>query len=370
MSTRADADQQAAPKVVVDLRSKPKTGIYRYSLRLMEPADGWCFEPLRTLGCGEDERVSRVKAILRMMYEFFCLPFVLKRRRADIFHCTKNFGLPFFSFGVKRVLTVMDIIPLKFSDYAPNLFFRCFYFCNLWLSCRAADQIICISHFTAEELARRFHFTRAKIHVVPLGVDCAHFSSGEAEVAPLPAGIGTRPFILTIGGTEPRKNVAAVMELFQRGELADCDLVVIGGEWKDRPFPVAMRSNPRIHLVGMVSEAELVALYRRAALFVFASVYEGFGLPPLEVMAAGTPVVAARTSCLPEILGDAAEWFDPAVPGELLRAIKRVLDDPVRRENLIGSGRRRAAEFPWEKTLLETRKVWRALVPETRRRGR
>ena len=195
-----------------------------------------------------------------------------------------------------------------------------------------------------------------------LGVDFDHFNNMEIEGYQIPGLDLNRKFLLSIGGTEFRKNTGIVMDLFCRGELPDYDLVMIGDEWKGHRFTQEQLSNPRIHLLGRVSEKDLVFLYHRAAAFVFPSIYEGFGLPPLEAMAAGTPVIAAKASCLPEILGDAAQWFNPLSPADLLRAIHKVIDDPEHQKELVRRGLERVKSYTWENTINETLEVYKSVL--------
>lgn len=356
-------ESRSLPKILIDLRARPKTGIYRYSCKILEEKQYPC-EKYHDylLNYGKSPKVSRFKAILRIFHELFVLPFILKRRRIALFHCTKNFGLPLFSFGTRRVLTMLDIIPLRFPDYSPNFAARTYYFLNNFISCLAADKIICVSHFTAEELSLLMPFVRKKIVVSYLGVDFDHFNKTPIRDVTVPGLDLNQKYLLTIGGTEPRKNTRIVMDLITSGELPGYDLVVIGDEWKGRRFTDEQRSNPRIHLLGRVTEKMLVSLYRHAQAFVFPSIYEGFGLPPLEAMSAGTPVIAAKASCLPEILGEAVEWFNPARPDDLLRAIRAVLKDRSRQEELVRRGIERAKSYTWDNTIRETLEVYRSLL--------
>ena len=366
MEPHASSDRKrllTGPKILIDLRARPRTGIYRYSCEIMNGVPLPC-EPYHDylLNYGKTPKVSRFKAFLRLLHEAFVLPFLLKRKKAALFHCTKNFGLPLFTFGTKRVLTLLDVIPLRFPDYSPNFIARMYYYWNIFISCLVADKIICISHFTAEELSLLFPFVRKKQVVSYLGVNFDHFNKMEIEDFRI-AELGLhRKFLLTIGGTETRKNTGIVMDLFCSGELPDYDLVVIGDEWKGHRFSPEQLNNPRIHLLGRVSEKNLVALYHQAAAFVFPSIYEGFGLPPLEAMASGTPVIAAKSSCLPEILGDAVEWFNPASSNDLLRAVQKVTGNSEYRQELVRRGFERAKSYTWENTIRETLEVYQSVL--------
>lgn len=348
-------------KILIDFRAKPGTGIFRYATRLLNQKDFIC-EPYRDSFADYENsgRISPFAAIQRFLYECFILPFRLRKRKIRLFHCTKNFGLPLFSWGTKRVLTVQDLIPLLLSDYAPNRLIRTYYYWNIFLSCAVADRIVCISQFTANELIHLFPFVRKKLAITYLGVDSDYFLQ-TTKKEELPKGIGKK-YILTIGGTEPRKNTKIVMNLFLKRPFEGYELVVIGDEWNGKHFSPEEKSSPWIHRPGKVTERQLLALYQHSELFVFPSLYEGFGLPPLEAMACGIPVVAARASCLPEILGDAAAWFEPGKEASLAEAIRLVLKSNDIRNQFIRKGFKKVQDFSWRKTVEETAKIYHELL--------
>lgn len=365
MNTNRSADRlimDRTNKILIDLRAKPKTGIHRYASCLLNQQDFYSapyqdsFSDYRTPG-----RITPLSAIQRFLYECIFLPFLLKKQKIALFHCTKNFGLPLFSFGTKRVLTVQDLIPLHLPEYAPNRLIRIYYYWNILLSCAAADHILCISQFTANELTRLFPFVRKKLTITYLGVDSEYFAQSPTDEKDLPPGLKGK-YILTIGGTEPRKNTKIVMDLFLQHPFEGYQLVVIGSEWNGRQFTPTEKSSPWILRPGKVTEKQLLALYQHASLFIFPSVYEGFGLPPLEAMACGVPVAAAKASCLPEILGDAAEWFEPHSQDSLISAVHQILHNHDHRNNLIQKGYRKAKTYTWEKTVRETLNVYHILL--------
>lgn len=349
-------------KILIDLRAKPGTGIYRYASNLLNQKEFCCeayqdsFTDYRKPG-----RISPFSAICRFLYECFVLPFLLRKKRIRLFHCTKNFGLPLFSLGTRRILTIQDLIPLQLPEYAPNRLTRIYYYWNIFLSCAVADHILCISRFTANELIRHFPFVRKKLTITYLGVNPQYFAQSSTKKEDLPSGLKGK-YILTIGGTEPRKNTKIVMNLFLKHPFDGYQLVVIGDEWNGKKFTQEEKSSHWILHTGEVTEKQLLALYRHASLFIFPSIYEGFGLPPLEAMACGIPVIAAQASCLPEILGDAAEWFDPQSQDSLASAIRRLLSSQKLRTELIQKGRQKAKTYTWERTIRETASIYRTLL--------
>jgi glycosyltransferase involved in cell wall biosynthesis len=167
-------------------------------------------------------------------------------------------------------------------------------------------------------------------------------------------GAGDRPFVFAVGNRTPQKNIQVVHEALALLGDAEFD-VVHAGEANARVFGdggTGAGTRPpgrgaRLVSAGFVSDGELRALYERAACFVFPSVYEGFGLPPLEAMTCGCPVVAARAASIPEVCGDAAVYFDPHDPRDLAAALTRVMADPALRARLARDGRERAKRFSW-----------------------
>ena len=201
----------------------------------------------------------------------------------------------------------------------------------------------------------------------------------DAASQPLPAGV-REPFILAVGNLEPRKNLATLIEAF--GDLVRRGfggLLVVAGKNKYQGEQAAgtvarMGLQSRVIFTGYVDDPTLRLLYNRAALFVYPSLYAGFGLPPLEAMACGCPVVASQATAIPETVGDAAILVDATSVAALADAMGRALNDPALARRLSLEGRARAAQFSWERTAELTRRVYEnAKTPSPtlpRKRGR
>jgi glycosyltransferase involved in cell wall biosynthesis len=181
------------------------------------------------------------------------------------------------------------------------------------------------------------------------------------------------PFILYAGNIKPHKNVDRLIEAYsilRRRGTVQAKLLIIGDEVSK--FPNLRRLVHRFQLhqhvrfFGFVSDDMLAVLYRLASVFVFPSLYEGFGLPPLEAMAAGTPVITSNVSSLPEVVGDAAVLIDPMDAGALADAMARVLGDPELRAGLIARGHERVKMFSWERSVMRVREVYGELAGNPR----
>jgi len=210
-----------------------------------------------------------------------------------------------------------------------------------------ASAIAAVSKLVADETMRGFGVASSKIHLVPNGVDDFFFMEDDAR-ALLPAGVSGN-YILYAGTIEPRKGVDVLLSAWET--IADAPTLVLCGDpgWREAKVRRRMeRHGTRIVRTGFVDRRVLRALMRQATLFVYPSRYEGFGLPPLEAMACGTPVVATRAGALPEVLDDAAILVERDNPEELALAMSRVLSEPSLRSELIEKGRARAGRFRWD----------------------
>ena len=226
--------------------------------------------------------------------------------------------------------------------------------------------VFAISEHTAKDVERLVGIPRERIMVTPLGVDQDWFSvrrpeSPEVLLARLQIPTG-RPLVLYVGGIDPRKNWVGIVETFaalkaRRAVLSAAPLLVMAGKiQKDDQFPkfqAAVRAQgleQDIICPGFVSDDDLKSLFGLAAVFFFPSLYEGFGLPPLEAMAAGVPVVSSDRSCMPEILGDAARLVDPQDARACSQAIEECISNQQLAAALRAAGPKRARLFTWERT--------------------
>jgi glycosyltransferase involved in cell wall biosynthesis len=212
---------------------------------------------------------------------------------------------------------------------------------------RSKVRIATVSEFSRAELARDLKVPAEQIVVITEGVDQVLRTAPDDGIFER-AGIGARPFVLAVSSANPNKNFKAIAEAAAHLGEPDFDLVVAGNT-NSRIFGQSAQLPKFIRQLGYVSDAELVALYRRAACFVFPSKYEGFGLPPIEAMACGAPVIVARAASMPEVCGEGAIYFDPDRADELAVCIRRVMGDASLRASLTQYGRARVRSFSWHR---------------------
>lgn len=260
----------------------------------------------------------------------------------------------------KRVTTVHDAIPLVYPSSQPPLTRLLFHTLIRW-SGTTADAIVTVSETSARDLHRHLGLPLDKLHVTPLGVTLPEEAATLADEF-----AGLAPYLLAVGALHPRKNLARTLEAFTRLG-GGARLVIVGPpSWgADATLEGVLagsRDHPNVRYTGFVDDATLDALYRHATALVFPSLYEGFGLPALEAMARGTPVIASATSSLPEVVGDAGLLVDPTSTDAIASAMRRVLDDADLRRDLSVRGLERAAGFRWTDTGRKTLELYRGLL--------
>lgn len=271
------------------------------------------------------------------------------------------------------VVTVHDIVPFLVRHDEEQSTFRHpldVLFDGLAMSgLKRANALISVSEFTKRTIVETFGYAPERIWVVPNGVAHETFSP-QAVPSAFRDRYGLQDgcrYLLYVGSENPRKNLPRLLQAFARvrQEMPEVRLIKIGSpEYTEqarllRAQIQAMGLEEEVRFVEHVSDQDLALFYNAADLFVFPSLYEGFGLPPLEAMACGTPVVCSNAASLPEVVGDAAVTVDPYDVDALADAMHRVLADPELREDLRARGLARARQFTWERTARETLAVYR-----------
>ena len=361
-------------RIAIDARlwMEPRSGIGRYTRALTEqllqlaPEERWILYVDRTPGPAlPGAEVRCLPGPQRLLWSLWHAPRDLRRRPVDVFHGVTGFELPGRG-PWTLVTTVHDLVPFRLPALVPARH-RWAVRCLLGGALRRAHRVIAVSETTRGEVLARYRLPPDRVVVVPEAA-APHFRPpAPSTLAATRARYGlSRPYVLFVGFLEPKKNLGVLLEavaaLRRRGAWGDSELIVVGAPgWG--PDPVvrahALGLDGVARFVGAVADAELPGLYGGALAFAFPSLWEGFGLPVLEAMAAGAPVVASNRGALPEVTAGAALLADPA-PQPLADALEQILTDPRLRERLRLAGLTRAAQFSWERTARETLMVYRA----------
>jgi glycosyltransferase involved in cell wall biosynthesis len=308
--------------------------------------------PQPPLHCGAYRRLSRPVAH-DWLWEQLLWPVDIVKMRAAIFHSTvslgliREIGLPLIRMA-KTVATVHDLTPMHLPSLAPHVKMKSFRIQTMAI--RGADRVIAVSGFVKDDLVRRLGVREERIRVLPMAVDEVLAKIFDARPAP-PARL-SEPFILAMGETE-NKNIDTVIAVFDRLAARGFTgrLRVVGSlENQCDAVKVRVRNSPhreRIIFTGAISTDQVVENYAACSFFLFPSLIEGFGLPVVEAMYCGAPVVTSNTSSLPEAGGNAALYFDPRDVEGMTLATERVIGDEVFRRELIEKGRAHARRRSW-----------------------
>jgi glycosyltransferase involved in cell wall biosynthesis len=264
----------------------------------------------------------------------------------------------------RRVVTVLDFSFARFPQWHPQDKVQYFQR-HFWEKIKKADRIICISDFIRKEAIQEFGFPPEKVKTVSLGVDPKFFrifSPGERLFAH-PRHNLPEKFILFVGSLEPRKNLSGLLHAYRRLKplwRKEFKLVFAGLQgWENKAiWEQIQQLREDVLYLGYVPISDLGKLYNRASLFVYPSFYEGFGLPPLEAMACGCPVVVSQEASLPEVCGEAAHYVNPHEVDSIAAGIEKVLDDEAYRQGLVTKGLGRGGQFTWEKSAREHLRVF------------
>jgi glycosyltransferase involved in cell wall biosynthesis len=303
----------------------------------------------------------------KLFFEHLALPWLAWRLGPEVIH-VPHFGPPLFG-GGNLVVTVHDLIMLAVPRLAGSPSFR-LYIRLAALGARRARLVLTDSACSARDARRYLGLPEGRIRVVPLAADPSFRPVRDpSALADVRARYGLEEdFILYLGGLDWRKNVAGLIAAFRRADLPRTLAVAGAAHTRNRAmYPDladAAAGDFRVRFIGHVADADKPALYSAAAFFVYPSLYEGFGLPPLEAMACGTPAIVSERASLPEVTGDAALRVDPEDPAALTAALCRLHADGALRAQLAAAGLARAATFSWRRTAGETLAAYREVADD------
>lgn len=282
----------------------------------------------------------------------------------DLFHGTDVIAP---RLDIPTVITVHDLTTYRYPQHH-SLFNRLYLRWALPMMVRRSHTIIADSYATQRDLVTMLHVPSNRIKMVHLGVDTLSFSLRDPAVVHTDLerlGIHA-PFLLAVGTLEPRKNLLTLLQAYATLPLSTPPLLLVGKHGWGNASPeeaiALLGLQGRVLVTGFVADAVLPSLYNAADIFVYPSLYEGFGLPILEAMACGAPVITSNVSSLPEVAGDAAVQVNPRSASELAEAIQTVLESPSKRSAMRQAGLTRAQFFSWEKCAQETISVYRGVL--------
>jgi glycosyltransferase involved in cell wall biosynthesis len=297
--------------------------------------------------------------------EQLLVPMDLRREGVDLFHAP-HYVLPPLT-PCRSVVTIHDCIHLRFPQYLPNKLGYAYARASLWVATHRSNRIMTVSEASKRDILRYFRVPESKIDVIYNAID-ERFGEmpDEEEILRVRERYQLNdPFVLYAGNIKPHKNLERLIEAFhtlRRGELQHVKLLIIGDQISKyatlRRAVHRYKLHKHVRFFGFVPDRTLAVLYRLAGVFVFPSLYEGFGLPPLEAMASGTPVITSNVSSLPEVVGDAALLVDPYEPEAIADAMRRVLTDQQLRDDLVRKGLVRASGFSWDRSVRRVREIY------------
>ena len=360
------------------------TGVGRYTSNLCRSIskgkdgnDYYFYLPGRNSGpYGKDENVAQLREkrmflqnnTLRILWEQILLPIKIRRDRLDLFHYTDH-AMSLIQRIHPTVITVHDIAYIRFPDLL-NKSRQVYKKYILYSSIKKADVIIADSHSTRRDIVEFFNVDEKKIKVVHLGVESRFRPISSVEDYRTKNNLPSK-MILNIGTLEPRKNVVTLIKAFkklQEGGFKDYVLVIAGEKgWLYKRIFEEIKSSgveQSIRLLGVANDEDLPLLYNCADLFVYPSLYEGFGLPPLEAMACGVPVITSNTSSLPEVVGNAGIMVNPSDIESLSDEMWRVLKDEELKHRMSRDGLKRSKMFTSEKTVSEVLEIYNEFLSE------
>lgn len=300
----------------------------------------------------------------RLWEEQIGLPKAIENHRPVLLH-NPDFTLPLrLGPRTKSIITIHDVAYLRLPK-SNSWKSRVLLTTLVPSSIRRADAIIAVSEFTKREIISAYSVLPEKIHVIPNGVDSSFHPPTPNEVDAIREkyGLPIRDIVLYIGAIEPRKNLVRLSEAIAGISGAT---LVIGGKpnrsGTEILHAIKQVLGANVRFLGFVPDEDLPGLYGAATVFAYPSVYEGFGLQPLEALACGTPVACSSAASLPEVVGDSALTFDPLAVDEMKSAIKTLLSDRKRRECQQRSGLERATEFGWARIAKQTLDLYRSVI--------
>ncbi|HMH22009.1 MAG TPA: glycosyltransferase family 1 protein [Puia sp.] len=347
---------------IINNLSDLQWGEHRCTFTVFTPTHSNLSEKLQVIKLSDllqSSRFGKVAALTRFLWNTFCYPF--QGRRFDLLISPTTHG-SFLSRN--QIITIHDLISLRYSNISAHQRFYFKYLLPFIVS--RARLIVTVSETSKRDIVHFLKCPEDKIRVIHNGYDHTHYCRTEEKGDRIDQAYGVRNYLLAVGPTYPHKNFEILIDAYASLDdniRKEHPLVIAGGmktyvsKLKEQVHHAGLDGD--IHFLGYVPFECMPSLYREAALLVFPSLYEGFGIPLLEAMACGCPVIVSETSSMPEVCGDAAMYVDPTSKEAISKAIGRLLCDANLREGLRQKGFERAKQFSWKqaaesfKTIIE-----------------
>ena len=350
-------------KIAVDARMIKMSGIGTYIQNLMKNG---CYD----IALGKKDEIKTVKQDIETIEfdssiygikEQLKFPYKeLKKMKPDVLH-VPHYNVPIFYRG-KMVVTIHDLTHLVLPEFLPNKFAYIYAKFMIWIAIKKSSQILTVSENTKNDLIRMFKVKPEKITVTYNGVGEEFKKKEKQEVEYLYKKFNipeNKKIIMYVGNLKPHKNLERLLEAYSKiKDIDDTRLLLVGKafsnynglEEKEKTLNI---KNKVIH-TGIVSQGELVDLYNLADLFIFPSLYEGFGIPILEALACGTPVISSNTSSMPEVGGDVVTYINPLDIEEITKAIETELS---KGKKINANAKKWIEQFDWKKIAIKTKEI-------------
>jgi glycosyltransferase involved in cell wall biosynthesis len=362
------AMRSSEPHILIDARMIQASGIGTYLRGLLSALPRAAgtegrFTVIAPPGELLDWPRIEVDAPIYTLREQFAVAAALRRSGAPLLHAP-HYNLPVAA-AARTVVTVHDLIHLLFPQFLPSRLALAYARFFLLRIVPRAAAVLTVSEHSRNDLVRRLRIPEKKITVTPPGVSAEFHPRPLEELETALAGHGLRPgYLLYLGNLKEFKNVPLLVEVYQRLRRKQAGLppLVLVGKNTIPGFEEKLRQADGIIRLAHLPYSAIPLLYNGACALIFPSLYEGFGMPPLEAMASGTPVICSRRASLPEVVGDAALLIDPESAADLEAAIRRVVEDAGLRQKLSAAGLARARTFTWERTARLTWEVYRSCL--------
>lgn len=306
--------------------------------------------------------------------EQILLPAFLNKYELDLMHFT-HFNVPIL-YRRRFVVTIHDLILFHYPTVKNTTLNKYYYYLKLFgyrnvinSAASRADKIIAVSEFTRQDVIKNLHIDENKVAVTYEGCPASRDDKQESgNFAHISEKYGImKPYLLYVGNAYPHKNLERLCVAFKeiRAKHPDMNLVLVGGTdyfYRRLVQHIVREKIQGINVAGFVSDVDLDIIYQEALLYVFPSLYEGFGLPPLEALAKGTPVVSSSRTSMPEVLGEAVEYFDPEDVRSIVGVIERVISSERLQREIVEKGKVRLRKFNWHDMAKNTLKIYQEVL--------